>query len=166
MNNAPTTVLRATIHNCLVAKRAAFVYAIHSQEFACVYIGQTRSSYGALGRLSQHLSETGSNTFQQRVCAIYNLESVSLGRIDFAAVPLENRKEFLSDSSDYRESVEYLVQWDLLSFIRRERFPVSIVSRVFSKYYITESFVRQEAKKTVLSLSEWLKELCTRKQQK
>ncbi|MFV9504231.1 MAG: hypothetical protein AB4911_06665 [Oscillochloridaceae bacterium umkhey_bin13] len=159
MNKLSSTLLQATIHNCLVAKKIAFVYVIHSKDFRCIYIGQTRSVYGAIGRLAQHLSETHSNTFQQRICALNKLESVSLGRVDFAAVPLRGKKEFLSDSSDYRESVEYLVQWDLLRFVRKEGIQLQVISRVRSKYYITEEFIKQEANEVVQKLTDWLKEL-------
>ncbi len=60
---------QATVFDVTIAKQNPFLYAVYgvSETGVALYIGQTRGRTGALGRLSQHLSDTPWNTYLQRL---------------------------------------------------------------------------------------------------
>src|SRR5262245_33676061 len=100
--------LRTTVHDASLAKRAPYIYGIllNLDETSILYIGQTLSRMGALGRLAQHLSETTGATLRQRIEALYNVTEIDGLSIEFAAVKLAQQKSFWADEPDYREAVE------------------------------------------------------------
>lgn len=88
------------------------------------------------------------------------MDEIFLGRVEFAAVPLEDRTEFLSDAQDYRKAVEYLVQFNAIEFIRSQRLNVGVISRVDSPgYYKTLDFVKQQSCIVTDHLMVWLSDM-------
>ena len=128
-------IYKATIHNGALCKKAPYIYCILSRQFKCIYIGQTYSTYGALGRLTQHLSETDSNTFKQRICSVYQYEEIELMEIEFFAYKLPERKHFYSTARDHRESVEFLANYSMISEMQKNSIELSVISNTKSNPY-------------------------------
>jgi hypothetical protein len=135
-----------SVSSDLAARRVPFIYAGFAGSCRALYLGETRSSTGVLGRISQHISETPSNTFRQRICAILRCDEVVLDDVHFVAVPLSSYKGFWLDSPEYRRAVEYLVQLQLLNMIADAKVRVTLMSRVNGNGYTTQKNVQNEAK--------------------
>jgi hypothetical protein len=144
-----------TLSDSQIAHFKAFVYAIYVFNHRALYIGQTRSRTGALGRLSFHLSEGEGSTVKSRIAKLYRFDEVVLRGICFAAFPLSSLKIFGSDARDYREAVEALVQQDLLQRLTAGRFPVPVVSRVRHNDYMNDPIVRAEAERISPEVWNW-----------
>jgi len=93
-----------------IATASPAIYCLISLQIRCVYVGQTNSKLGVLGRFAQHLSASESNTFKQRVFSIYKYEDIELQNVigTYFCLPKEHR--FLSNATDYRDAVEALTQ--------------------------------------------------------
>lgn len=141
-----------SVSSDLAARRVPFIYAGLADSCRALYLGETRSSTGLLGRISQHISETASNTFRQRICAILRCDEVTLENIHFVGVALSSYKGFWLDSPEYRRAVEYLVQLHLLNMIAGAKARVTLVSRVTGNSYTTQKIVQNEAKQVANSL--------------
>ena len=126
---------KATIHNGALCKKAPYIYCILSKQFKCIYIGQTYSTYGALGRLAQHLSETESNTFKKRICSVYQYEEIELMGVEFFAYKLPDKKHFYTYARDHRESVEYLTNYSMISEMEKNSIKLSVISNTQSNPY-------------------------------
>lgn len=120
-----------------IGSNCAYIYCITAEtpvfkkDHKFLYIGQTRQSLGALGRLAQHLSENYEvNTFRQRVEATSKVNNVQLENIYFYTMPFSPLKVFSTIDSYYREAVESLVQDKVLDWIISSKFNVAVVSRV------------------------------------
>ena len=150
----------ATIFDASIAKKNSFLYIIYGvfANRATLYVGQTKGSTGALGRLSQHLSDTNSNTYLQRLYNIYYYEAVQLERVDFAAVRFSTQKVLNFDSREYREAVENLVQRNLLNWMRKHKLKIPIVSRTNSNAYSKLQHIQEEANKISSALEPWILE--------
>lgn len=96
----------ARIDDSSIGFPRGYVYLIFSRIPNALYIGQTRNELGALGRLSQHLSQTESNTFLKRVAQRHSLENATPSDIIFLAIDLPREKRFEGSSSEYREAIE------------------------------------------------------------
>jgi hypothetical protein len=145
-----------------VAAKAAFIYAILEPTLAALYIGQTRSRYGALGRLSQHLSEDSScNTFKQRIDANFSILGKAPSNVQFISIPLTPLQSFYSTAADYREAVEALVQDKIVEFVTTQQLVVSVVSRVSYNNYRKEIFIQEEAERVFCDLQTWLIATCS-----
>src|SRR5437660_6873252 len=140
-------VLRATVHDASLGHRAPYIYGILlSLEGASIlYVGQTLSRTGALGRLAQHLSETAGATLRQRIQALYEVTEIDGISLEFAAVKLNPQKAFWKDEADYREAVESLVQHQLLNALCDRKIPVCLISRVQPNSYCRLGYVESEA---------------------
>ncbi len=157
---------RAKISCSDIADRYAFIYCIHAivsigANIKCeaVYIGQTRNRFGAIGRLSQHLSNDDTcNTFKQRVRAIYNAEE-NLTDISFIVCPFSPLKPFLLDSPDYREAVEAIVQDKIIQCIVKQNLKMGVVSRISYNAYMRERFVQDEANAISKTIVSWIHEI-------
>ena len=148
-----------TVHSGSVGQFAAYIYALYSPEFSCCYIGQTYYQYGAIGRLSQHLSQKPGNTFIKRICECFGYDEVILGKVEFFAVPLEKREEFWSKGRDYREAVEWLVQQAMISNTNVGKFKVGFIARVNPNNYKNLNFVIAESDRINMILTKWLTEM-------
>ena len=133
----------------------AFVYAIYVRNHRAMYIGQTRSRTGALGRLSFHLSEGDGSTVKTRIAKLFHFDEVILRDIRFAAFPLASLKVFSSDAQDYREAVEALIQQRLLENLTDGRYPVPVVSRIRHNDYMLDPSVIAEADRIFPELWRW-----------
>lgn len=106
----------ARIDDSSIGFPRGYIYLIFSRVPSALYIGQTRGGLGALGRLSQHLSQTDSNTFLKRVAHRHNLEDATPSDILFLAVDLPRERRFEGRSSEYREAIEGAVH---LTFLKQ-----------------------------------------------
>ena len=149
-----------TVYDATIAKQNPFLYTIYGVFANCVtlYVGQTRGQTGALGRLTQHLSDTQGNTYIQRLSRLYYYEKVALERIDFAAIRFAEEKMFKIDSSVYREAVEDLVQLKLLNWVIKKKLEICIVSRTRPNSYNKLQNVQEEAERIYRILESWIME--------
>lgn len=151
-------VLRITVHDASLAKRAPYIYGILlSLEGASIlYIGQTLGQIGALGRLAHHLSETTGATLRQRIQDLYNVTEIDGLSLEFAAVRLAQEKAFWKDEADYREAVESLVQHQMLNALCDRKIPVCVISRVQPNPYCRLRYVVNEAKRVFQAFMGWV----------
>jgi hypothetical protein len=138
--------LSVSVKSCEVSCKKPFVYAVYSDDLRVVYIGETFSYMGALGRLAQHLGRGEHATFRKRVCTVFSYEEVELLDIKLFAIPLKPVKLF--SLGDYRRAVEYSVQLEVLDYFTKRNGP-KIISRVKSNGYCSDHRVKKEAKKVV-----------------
>lgn len=143
----------------MVAEKVAFIYILYAPLFNCIYIGQTRSSYGAIGRLTQHISFTGGNTFRQKLERYFNLEDVDIGKLEFVAFRLSPRSEFRSRASDYREAVEYSIQKEVMKYIYENSLNLGCVSRVRANSYVKQEFVATESTQASKVFTQWISDM-------
>ncbi len=156
-------VATAKISSSDLAERYAYLYCIHAFVSVdaltlnkAIYIGQTRNRFGAIGRLTQHLSNDDTcNTFKQRVRAIFKVDD-KLTDISFIACPFSPLKPFLSDSPDYREAVEALVQDKLIASIVQKNLKIGVVSRISYNPYTKERFIKDEADAISEDILTWI----------
>jgi hypothetical protein len=144
-----------TLTDSQIAHFKPFVYAIYIGNYKAMYIGQTRSRTGALGRLSFHLSEGDGSTVKTRIATLFRFDEVILRGIRFVAFPLASLKIFGSDAQDYREAVEALIQQRLLENLTDGRFPVPVVSRIRHNDYMLDPAVASEADRIFPQLWHW-----------
>ena len=148
----------ATVFDATIAKRSRFLYAICGvlDNSVTLYVGQTRAVTGALGRLAQHLSDSNSNTYLQRLSDIYRYQEIQLERVDLVAITFSQSKMFWIDSPEYREAVEDLVQRRLLNWLSENKLNICIVSRTYPNPYNKLKYVREEADKISIALQSWI----------
>lgn len=109
-------------------KLEAYIYIWFSKEYRLVYIGETKNSYGVLGRGAQHV-KSGEGTLYNRLYEKgYNLNEID----DFILLSysLPREKSFLSEETSYRISVEYLVQKKLIERRKDISQPYNLLSNV------------------------------------
>lgn len=145
----------ATVSSSAIAKKSAFIYLIYVKEIKALYVGQTYSKYGALGRFTQHLSETNSNTLKQRVCAIYNYDEYEFEEVFFNAVKLSDTKSFNQTNAEYREAVEAIVNNKIITFASNKKLGF-VISRIQANPYTKERFVMSEADSVSSIFASWL----------
>ena len=150
----------ATVHDATIAKQNPFLYTICGifENHVTLYIGQTRGQTGALGRFAQHLSDTQSNTYIQRLSNLYHYKEIVLGRTDFAVIRFTSEEMFQIDSPVYREAVEDLVQRRLLNWIAEQKLKICIVSRTRPNSYNKLQNVQEEAEQISSALEPWIME--------
>jgi hypothetical protein len=150
--------LRATVHDAALPKRAPYVYGIllKLEAASILYIGQTTSWTGALGRLAQHLSETAGATLRQRVEAICNVTEIDGLSLEFAAVRLAPQRSFWADEPDYREAVESLVQHQVLNALYERRIPACLISRVDPNPIAGSATSKSEASRVFQLIIGWV----------
>ena len=149
-------LLRATIPNDEISRQCGYVYAALVVEESQVYIGQTRASHGALGRLSQHLAFNPPGTLRKRVHEIVGAELSGLGAVEFAAVRLSDKQLFHTEAQDYREAVEATCMYLLIERVRDADFSVGIIPRVTFSGYRYDPDVVAEAERVASELLNWL----------
>lgn len=150
----------ATVYDATIAKQNPFLYTICGifENRVTLYVGQTKGQTGALGRFAQHLSDTQSNTYIQRLSDLYHYEEVMLGRTDFAVIRFTSEKMFQIDSPVYREAVEDLVQRRLLNWVAERKLKICIVSRTRPNSYNKLQDVQEEAERISDTLEPWILE--------
>ena len=150
----------ATVFDVTIAKRFGFLYTIYGlvENQATLYVGQTRGWAGALGRLTQHLSDSSANTYLQRLCHIYEYLEIPLDRVDFAAMRFASIEEFQNVGQEYRKAVEHLVQARLQDLIQENKLSIFIVSRTPRNTYSDLDYVKEEAARIADALEPWILE--------
>jgi len=126
-------------------KSGGHIYLISCSRHKVLYVGQTNQKVGALGRLSQHVSETSSNTFIKRTKQIRRIDEINLGAVSFYAVRLPSERMFHSQARDYREAVEHIVQTNVRNYICREKTGYLLVSLTDANGYCRDEAVRAAA---------------------
>jgi|GEM_PF-3273255 len=149
---------RATVYDASLGARAPYIYGIlvKLEHADILYIGQTFSRFGAIGRLAQHLSDTSAATLCRRVEALLDVVELAGIEVEFAAVRLGNQTGFWKQEPDYREAVEATVQHELLNELAIRGARIGIVSRVQPNAYCQLKYVQDEAARTTQSLLEWI----------
>ncbi len=144
------------IPQCSICLRAPFLYVGFIPSFRCLYLGETRSYLGALGRISQHLSETSANTFKQRICQLYKYDSVQVENVRFLVIPFSNEKRYWTDAAEYRIAVEYLVQLNILNILGENDTGLTLISRVVANGYTRQASVVKEAAAITKVIKKWI----------
>lgn len=149
-------LLYASVSSLDMAVSRGFVYVLAARAgtTAVFYVGQTRQRSGALGRLSQHLSDSESATFRQRVEAVTEAEVT--GEVVCAAFPLSLEPAFQREAADYREAAEYRIEGRLREFVVNTRLPALSVARVAVHPYADSPIVIREAEKAFAHFAVWL----------
>jgi len=86
----------------------AYIYIWFTRNYKSVYVGQTNSECGTLGRAYAHLKNHG--TLRER---FYDAEGMPIEVIDdlyLTSFKLPKKKKYTSVESSFRLAVEYLVQ--------------------------------------------------------
>ena len=140
-----------------ISARGAYIYAIagHFPGRKVLYIGQTLGVHGALGRLAQHLSDSGGNTFVQRLEAL-GFDVADIEKVEFEAIRLSNVKTFWSKGPDYREAVESLVQLRTIGKVCELRAGFVVISRTRPNPYCRLKYVLSECETVGSRLEGWL----------
>ena len=138
-------VAKITVSSDYAATRRPFIYMGLIQEFNALYIGETFSHNGLMGRAAQHISLTNSSTFRKRVCEVFNYGHVNLSGIVFHGSGLSEYRGFWQTSNEYRRAVEFLVQMRIMNFLAENKMPYTPISRVTSNGYCATSLVVQES---------------------
>lgn len=151
---------QATVFDVNIAKQNPFLYTIYGvlETGVALYVGQTRGRTGALGRLSQHLSDTPWNTYLQRLSDFYRSEEVRLEKVDLVAIRFAQAKIFEAKSADYREAVEDLVQCNLIDWVIEHKLAIGVVSRTRPNSYSRIQEVQEEANRISETLESWILE--------
>ena len=139
-----------------IGKPGGYVYLIFAPSLSIAYVGQTRSAFGPIGRLAQHISNTDSNTFLQRVKTIFKLDQTEVEDIYFFAASLPNEKKFSESPSEFREAVEGLVQSILLNLIAEKNPKAVLISRVRLNPYSSSDEIKEIAGLIAFEFSELL----------
>lgn len=109
-------------------KKEAYIYIWFSKKYRFVYVGETNSIDGVLGRSLQHI-KPGTGTLYKRLYEkgfdLYEIDDLVL-----LSYPLPREKRFLSEETSYRISVEYLVQTILIERRKDISEPYSFLSNV------------------------------------
>jgi len=136
------------IGNSFNGNSFAFIYIIYTKEFNLIYIGQTNERCGTIGRLSSHLSQSG--TFRNHFERItgYPLEVVK--DLKILSFNLGGTKQFTSTDTTYREGVEYLVQKFLHEF-----------SAKLPTYYRVISFTRPNSTTSLKYIKKLAREIAS-----
>jgi hypothetical protein len=151
-------LLFARVSNVSMASSRGYIYvlAARASDTVVFYVGQTRQRAGALGRLAQHLSDSDSATFRQRVEMTLAADVTS--EIFCAAFPLSLEAAFQREAPDYREAAEYLIEARLRAFVVHKGLPSLSVARVAVHPYAESPLVRREVGKALPRLESWLTE--------
>jgi hypothetical protein len=153
-------VVYAVVCSRVSSVRGNFVYLIAAEDPKCCYVGITRGSTGALGRLSQHLSDTDYNTFIQKLIRYFEFEDPSPQMIHHWAVNVESHRPIRS--KDHLLSLEYLVACKLVDFIYLKGLGLTLISRAEPSGYEELKYLNDIADEFVLKVSEKLLQIFKR----
>lgn len=104
-------MIQTNIYNIHNGIDTAYIYIWVSKLYSVLYIGMTNNSCGPLGRAQGHFNSTGTfrkRFLQERGIGIEHVKDMIL--LSFA---LPKKRQYITEESSYRESVEYLVMKDL-----------------------------------------------------
>ncbi len=89
-------------------RERAYIYIWFTRDYKSIYVGQTNSECGTLGRAYAHVKSHG--TLRDR---FYDTEGISIENVvdwHLASFCLPDKKKYTSVESSFRLAVEYLVQ--------------------------------------------------------
>ncbi|MFF0526693.1 hypothetical protein ACFYTC_49095 [Actinomadura nitritigenes] len=150
-------LLTASVNSGAIGQKAPYIYGIMALDFPVLYIGQTLSWSGAIGRLAQHLSTgTDGNTLRKRVSSVLGYDDVEIGQVEFAAFRLLDRVKFTDRVPDYREAVEALVQYSILNKMEENGLGCLVVSQVTVDIKTSDRLVKIQAAQATEELYQWV----------
>lgn len=148
-------IYTASVSDGRISKPAPYIYCVFCTDPRAVYIGQTGNLYGALGRLSQHLSDQSGNTLKQRLIDTFKYYDVDPVGIEFFAMRLAPHDVFFQ-SREFREAVEHLIQKDAIQFCVDQDLSLPVISRTQSNGYVKHPPLIAEAQRLSPMLHGWL----------
>jgi hypothetical protein len=120
-------------------RQRAYIYIWFTRNYKAVYVGQTNSECGTLGRAYAHLKSHG--TLRER---FYDVEGISIEVVDdlyLTSFQLPKKKKYTSVESSFRLSVEYLVQVKLNEIRSVSKPNFRIISNVTYTEYCSDKEV-------------------------
>ncbi len=150
---------RVDVSNTEIGARRGYIYAVVLPVYRVLYIGQTRNALGALGRLAQHLSYSGSATLRQRIARHLGGHAVDLGDACSIAYSLADRTEFSGDSGVYREAVEAVTQATILNALGDTGVRLVVLSYVERNGYVGQDLVVEAGVEAAAGILRWLERL-------
>ncbi len=105
-------MIQTNIYNIHNGIDTAYIYIWVSKIYAILYIGMTNNSSGPVGRANGHFNRKG--TFRKRFVQEKGIGVENVVDMILLSFPLPQKKEYITEESSYRESVEYLVMKELL----------------------------------------------------
>lgn len=120
----------------------AYIYIWFSKENGLVYVGQTNNKNGVIGRASQHVQKGG--TLYER-CYDCGYELNEINDFILLSFPLPREKNFLSEETSFRNSVEFLVQHNLLVLNSKVKRKYKLISYVEPGQYTNHYRIKQLA---------------------
>jgi hypothetical protein len=145
----------ASLSDGRIAKQAPYIYCVYCAQPRAIYIGQTANMFGALGRLSQHLSDRNNNTLKQRLSANFGYVDVDPIDVEFFAIRLNPHHTYFGNR-EFREAVEHLTQQNAISFIIDQELDLPVISRTDSNGYLGQQSIIEEANRISGILTSWL----------
>ena len=104
-------MIQTNVYNTHNGIDTAYIYIWVSKVFAVLYIGMTNNSSGPIGRANGHFNTKG--TFRKRFLQEKGIGVEHVSDMTLLSFPLPQKREYISEESSYRESVEYLVMKEL-----------------------------------------------------
>ena len=134
-------------------RQTAYIYIWFSRDYRSVYVGQTNSECGTLGRAYAHVKNNG--TLRERFYDAEGLPIEVISDLHLASFRLPKKKKYISVESSFRLAVEYLVQVKL-NEVRSSTTPkFRIISNVtYTDYCSNKEVIRISCK----IVSEFLQE--------
>lgn len=121
----------------------AYVYIWFSKKYRVIYVGQTNSIRGTLGRARNHIGKFGTLRYRFEDEIGERLEAAD--DLVLASYALPQEPEYIGLETSYREAIEYLVQSDLL--MARGTFIPSfkLISKVRYTDRASDAFIKRYA---------------------
>lgn len=104
-------MIQTNIYNIHNGINTAYIYIWISKDYAIIYIGMTNNSCGPIGRANGHFNSRG--TFRKRFLEEKGIGVENVSDMILLSFSLPKKREYISEESSYRESVEYLVMKEL-----------------------------------------------------
>lgn len=104
-------MIQTNIYNIHNGINTAYIYIWISKNYAIIYIGMTNNSCGPIGRATGHFNSRG--TFRKRFLEEKGIGIENVSDMILLSFSLPKKREYISEESSYRESVEYLVMKEL-----------------------------------------------------
>jgi hypothetical protein len=104
-------MIQTNVYNTHNGIDTAYIYIWVSKVFSVLYIGMTNNSSGPIGRANGHFNSKG--TFRKRFLQEKGIGVEQVSDMTLLSFPLPKKREYISEESSYRESVEYLVMKEL-----------------------------------------------------
>jgi len=131
----------------------AYIYIWYSQNYRCLYVGQTNGGTGVLGRANAHMQRDGTLRKRFNEAVGEHLENTNDWNLISAKLPL--KKKYTTVESSFRLAVEYLVQIKLHGIRSELSPPFRIISTVTYTDYCSVNEVIKVSDKIVERFKEF-----------